>query len=73
MLFLEDGECVPAVFFTESEAPLERVPRVPGNPSILRKAMQKSEFLTNTSLNFDNFMNAEFRNPSIEFSIGATV
>ena len=32
-------------------APLERVLQVPGNPSILKKAMQKSKILTKTSLN----------------------
>ena len=38
-----------------SGAPLERVPRVPGNPSILGKAKQNTKILRKPFLNFEDF------------------
>ena len=50
-------------------APLERVPRVPGNPSILGKAKYNTEDLRKTSLNFNN--SQEIQNLSIGILKGA--
>ena len=40
--------------FARAGAPLERVPQVPGNPSILGKAKQNTEVLRKLSLNISD-------------------